>query len=92
MCGNPNEIVKRVEIRRSKLHSNSLHNAIVKLNKLPLEHAGGRSGVEDSILHLRKVHNVVFTDNLKAMLLKANPSEELLKTLFPCCDSQQMSA
>lgn len=87
MCGSSNEIVKRVEIRRSKLHSNSLHNAIVKLNRLPAEHAGGRSGVEESILHLRKIHKVEFTDKLKLMLLNANPSEGLLKALFPCCNA-----
>jgi hypothetical protein len=84
MTGNP-KIVAEIEVRQSSKHSLCMHNAIVKLNGKPLHHKKGRKGIEESILHLYHVHHVQITDSLKEMLLKATPSENLLKNLFPCC-------
>jgi hypothetical protein len=81
MSGNPEKIIQQVEVRQSHKHSLCMHNAIVKLSKMPLGHFKGRRGVENSILHLRDVHHVMVTPQLMEMLLAANPSENILQSL-----------
>jgi hypothetical protein len=59
-----------------------MHNAIVKLGKVPAQHAKGRKAVEDSILHLHEVHHVPMTEKLMDMLRTAQPSHELLRVVL----------
>lgn len=77
------KIVKGVGVLFSNLHSTSMHNAIDKLSRTPINHIDGRSGVEKSILHLVNVHRVKISEKMKYRLKRAQPSEGLLMSLFP---------